>query len=570
MHIKNFLSRAQDKFSIDRADMPMLEWICKNTSLKGKPFSVEGFEFQEEIVNDMHPDLYVIKCSQIGLTEVQIRKALGFLRRYDGTSLIYSLPTEDMFKRISKARVKPIVDKDKVFNTEYDKINKSTRSADMMQFGQSFLYITPAIESAATSIDADFIMNDEIDLSDQSMISLFNSRLQGSKWRISQKFSTPSFPKYSVDLSFQSTDQKHYKVQCACCNHWQHPEFNKKFIHIPGLPEDIVQLTDILEEHQDIIDLHNSYVKCEKCHERLDLDDPKYRQWVEKYPGRSSRGYRITPFCTGNLDPQYIITQMWKYQQKEYMRGFHNTVLGMPYSDGSMQVAEEDIEACMVSERDLEPNDYEDVWVGIDMGQTCHVFLGKGPNCEHLFKMFSCHVDDLIPKVKEICEKYNVRGGAVDRHPYEPTARDVWEASGYKIVPTEYRGQKETNLVLDEYEELKHVQVNRTLFLDRFAVAIRKHMLKISGYGYNKKVLIEHIRDMIRDEKPDEPAVWIKLNNNDHYFHAGAFCMLGPEIARLWKLKSNADKREHAVTQIVTTKDHTSNLIGMTKNSLVD
>lgn len=564
--LEKLIEQVDDRFSEDAINMPMAEWIEKNTSIKAKPFSLKGYEFQEAIINDMHPNMTVIKPSQVGLTEAQIRKALAFLVRNQGTSLIFTLPTEDMFKRISKGRIKPIVDKDKVFNTAYDRENKAVRSVDMMQFGQSFLYITPAIESAATSIAADVVMNDEVDLSDQKMISLFNSRLQGSDIGISQRFSTPTFPSYGVDLDYQASDQHEYACQCKECGHFNIPKFTRDFIHIPGLPDEIQELHKITIDLQDQIDLENSYVKCENCHKKLDLDDVSTRQWVAKYPNRTSRGYKVTPFVNSRLDPKYIVTSLWRYQKTEFLRGFFNTVLGEPYSDGSIQIPKETILACMTEfAYDLPVSSSEPVWVGIDMGQTCHIILGKGTSEDdlHIFKMYSVHVDDIITEVTNICEQYNVRGGSVDRHPYEPTSRDIFRASGGRILPVEYRGTKELNLVYDDYGDLAHGQVNRTWFLDNLAIKIRKQTLKISGYGHNKDTYVEHIRDMVRDETPDKPAEWKKLTNNDHYFHASAFMALGMKICNLSDLKDKKDKRVMTTTQIITAGGNTPDLIGM-------
>ena len=505
-------------------------------------------------------------------TEAQIRKALAFLIRNQGTSLIFTLPTEDMYKRISKGRIKPIVDKDRVFNSNYDKENKAVRSVDMMQFGQSFLYLTPAIESAATSINADVVMNDEVDLSDQKMVTLFNSRLQGSKIAISQRFSTPTFPQFGVDLDYQASDQHEYLCRCKHCGVWNNPEFNRKFIHIPGLPDDITELHKITIDMQDMIDLDNSYVMCEKCKKPLDLDDSSQREWVPKFPGRSSRGYKVTPFVTGRLNPKYIVTALWRYQKTEFLRGFFNTVLGLPYSDGSIQIPREMILACMTDDKyDVVVENHEDVWVGIDMGQTCHIVLGKGPNVNnlHIFKMLSVHVDDVVQTVKDICEEYSVRGGAVDRHPYEPTSREIFEASGNRILPVEYRGMKEVNLVFDEYEEVKYAQVNRTSFLDNFAMLIRKAKIKISGYGMNKETYIEHLRDMVRDETPDKPAEWKKLTQNDHFFHASAFMAIGPKIAEMIGLQSNSDTRTMTSITTAVVSTGATNLVGVS-NKRVD
>jgi hypothetical protein len=574
-YAKILLDRAMERFSIDSTSMAMSEWISKNTTLKKRPFSFKGYEFQKDIVDDMHPDLNVIKISQVGMTEVQIRKALGFLKRNRGTSLIFSLPNEDMYERVSKARVKPIVNADKVFNTPEDSANKAVRSTEMMQFGQSFLYLVPAIESAATSIPADVVMNDEVDLSDQKMISLFNSRLQASKFRISQKFSTPTFPSYGIDLNWQVSDQRLYMCLCEQCGHWNHPEFTRKFIHIPGAPETIKDLTELTITYQDTIDLENAYVMCEKCQEPLDLDNPALRQWVATYPDRKNvRGYRITPFVNSNLNIKYIFKTMWDFQKNEFMRGFYNTVLGLPYSDGNMQIPQADIEECMKGAAVIAPNlayiKTQKLWVGIDMGQVCHVTIGVGNDRDNVdaIAFYQVKVADIVEHCKKLCEDYNIGGGCVDRHPYEPTAREIFEVTKGLIIPAEYRGMKDVNPVLNEMKDITHIQVNRTFILDNVASKIKKHKIKLGGYGYQRSILIEHLRNMVRDEVPSEPAKWVKLNENDHYFHSLAFMLISAYAKDVIQSRDNEEVKTMFFTQMLTSKDKTSNLIGMSKKKL--
>ena len=565
--------KSQDRFSVDSINMPVSEWVCKNTTLLGRPFSLKGYEFQRQILNDMHPNMDVIKISQVGLTEVSIRKMLAFLKRNDGTSGIFSLPDENMFERISNARIKPIVNNDPVFNTEADKANRVVRSMEMMQFGKSFLYVVAAIESAATSISADIVMNDEVDLSDQQMLGLFGSRLQNSNWKIAQRFSTPSFPSFGIDLNWNASDQHTYVRRCGSCGKHNSPEFTRDFVYIPGLPED-VQLHDILPEHREILHLDQSYIKCQHCHAQLDLSGPG--EWVAKYPSRTdARGYRVSPFCTNKLDIQYIVRELWKYQKLEYQRGWWNTVLGLPYSDGTIQIPREDIIACMTNQVNPPALDMlGGIWVGIDMGQTCHITIGRGVGGENpeVVKIYSVHVKDLIAEVTKLCTECNVLGGAVDRHPYEPTAREIFQVSNQKIIPTEYRGQKETNVVMDEFGNFSHAQVNHTMFLDAVATTFRRRKIRVSGYGNNKTVFIEHLRDMVRDEQPDHPAVWKKLTKNDHFFHSTAFMLVAHKLIELEKLKSDAEIRTMPIIgQIVNTGSGKSpGLIGMGAEKRID
>lgn len=566
LYIDQFLNLAKERFSVDSLSMTMSDWICKNTSLKKRPFSFKGYEFQEQIVNDMHPNMDVIKISQVGLTEVQIRKALGFLVRNRGTSLIFSLPDENMYERVSSTRVKPIVSADKVFNTPMDKAAKVTRSMGIMQFDQSFLYLVPASEESATSIPADAIFNDEVDLSDQKILSLFNSRMQNSKYKIAQRFSTPTFPAFGIDLSYQASDQHVYLCKCRSCGHWNEPQFDQKFMHIPGLPDiPLLEVTKEAYEHQ--LDFVNAYVKCERCHNPLDLSDPTARQWVPLYPSRvNARGYKISPFVTDRLSLEYIFTQMWKYQSSEFIRGFYNTVLGRPYSDGNIQIPLEDINACFtLHSGQITPEPHDNVWIGVDMGQTCHVIVGRGNDEDNLeiIQMHQINVREIVSWLKDFCEKYNVIGGCCDRHPYEPTARDIFVATNGKILPVEYRGLKDTNLVKDHEGNVTHAQANHTFFLDNFANKIRKHKIRISGYGNQKTVYSQHLREVVRNEEPGKPAHWVKLNSEDHYLHASGMMTISLKFQELIRFHSKEEPRTSLFTLTVDPRIMSSNLIGM-------
>lgn len=504
------------------------------------------------ITVDSPNHLYLVGKSMIPThnTELQIRSTLALLIRRQGTSAIFSLPTDDMYERVSKVRIKPIIDHNQVFNTTKDRMNKAVRTTGLMQFGSSYLYIVAATETAATSVPADAVINDELDLSDQKMIALFNSRMQNSDLKLSRKFSTPTFPGHGVDLHWQHSDQHHYLVRCPSCNHWQHPEFNRDFIHLPGLSDDIEDLSQIDAFIANQLDLKNSYVKCEKCHRQLNLIDPELREWVPYYPSRvNSRGFRVSPFCTSKLDVEYIIKQLLDYRGAEYMRGWWNTVLGLPYSDASIQIPIAAIRSCMKSSLGQKPGDGDPVYVGIDVGQTCHLVLGSGTEAQNIFHFETLHVDNLLTRVQEILKEYNIVAGGIDRYPYTPTSNDIFELSEGKIVPIEYSGDAETSLVRDPYGAVTHARVNRTMALDRVMTKVKKRELELSGYGEKKQVIEDHLRDMVRDESPDQKVKWIKLKGNDHFFHAMGYLLVSTKVSDLIKYKDDTDRREMSLIQ---------------------
>lgn len=537
-HLKELLGRLQNRYSVDSVEMSMGEWLCQNTNLRGRPFSFKRYPFQRAIADDLHPNMDVIKPSQVGLSEIQVRKALAFIARNRGTTLIFTMPNEKMFERMSTTRILPLVKEEKVFNLETRSGEKPTRSRGLIQVGTSFMYVTGATEGDATSISADAVFNDEVDLTDQQMLALFNSRLQNSDYKLNQRFSTPTFNNFGVDQGYMVSDSREYLCKCDACGHWNLPTFSRSFVDIPGLPDDLEHLHEIDESLIDTgrLDLVNAQVICERCRAPLDLGREENREWVAQFPSRThARGYRVRPFSTDRLGPDYIIAQLLKYKSRDYLRGWYNTVLGEAFTGGNARLSDADINMCFTPHMTKPDVDrLAPTWIGVDMGQVCHLVLGQGDSIEalHVIEFRTIPVEELPSVVAEILATYNVIGGGVDRHPYTPTADALWELSQGRILPIEYRGQKELNLVKDELdpEIILHAQANRTALIDEVARLVRLHRIRFSGYGQQKNTISEHLKDMVRDENPEKPATWVKLSGNDHYFHALAFLIGGVKL----------------------------------------
>lgn len=360
-----YLQSLAEKVVKQKTDTDMAEWICNNTTLKGRPFSFKNHQFQKQILNDMHPYLTCKKLSQVGLTEGQIRKALGFMCMEPGVRIIYTFPTKILKDNNSRTRIKPVVDTD--FPEE--KGTKEVRNADVIQIGSSFMYIASGSESDVTSTPADMVMNDEIDLGDSDFYALVNSRLQASTWKIKQSFSTPTFSGFGISLDFESSDQHEYFVRCPHCNEWQVPLYDMRSVFIPGLPNYIQRLTDIKEDLALGLDLDSAFVRCIKCGHKLDLGPEAVRQWVPKYPTRAhSRGYQVRPFSSNLLSVKYLVMTMADYIKKGRLRRGYNTVLGEDYQDSNARMEEAVIKDRFMSQVTPKISKDKAVYVGIDMG----------------------------------------------------------------------------------------------------------------------------------------------------------------------------------------------------------
>ncbi|MGO7308746.1 phage terminase large subunit family protein [Rhizobium ruizarguesonis] len=539
-YLTDFRSQLRQRFAEDSINMSMSEYIVKNTHLRKRQFSFKGYEFQQQIVDDMHPDLWTIKCSQIGLTEVQLRKFAAFLARTTAVKAIFSLPTDVMFKRVSQTRFSPLISDEPVFNMA--SVDKPVRSVGLYQINQSFGFFTGGKESDATSIDADALFQDEIDLADQEMLALYQSRLQGSDYKITQSFSTPTFEGYGVHAGFKTSDQHEYVLKCEGCNHYNIPEFTPKFITIPGLSSDLNDLSEIDSELADKLDLRAGYIRCESCGRRLNTADPSLRSWVPRFPGRRSRGYRVSPFCVHRIaNPEYIVDQLVKYKKRDALRRWYNTVLGEAFNDASARLSEVDILAVMKGEGTPEINKMDPVMIGIDAGLTCHITLANvGQAHPVIFSFRQVSADNLLDEVKTILETYNVVGGCMDRNPYTPLANEIRDLSQGRIMPVQYAsapGAAAMQFVHDELEQLSHLVGNRTTMLDAVAGAIRKRKLSMYGYGRHQRIVLDHLQDMVRIDnevnektKDEIPARWQKLNGNDHFFHALAYLLFAMRV----------------------------------------
>ena len=542
-YLKDFRVQVKSRFAEDSDTMTYSQWIEKNTTFKKRPFSFKGYEFQRQIVDDMSTNMSVIKCSQIGLTEVQMRKFAAFLARNVAVSGIFTLPNDDMYRRVSTTRFAPVVNGEKVFNLGFE---KPIRRMDLYQVNQSFGYFVGNKESDATSINADLLFHDEVDLSNQEMLGLFQSRLQGSDIRITQGFSTPTFEGFGVDATYRTSDQHEYMAKCSHCNSWNIPEFTPKHVIIPGFPSDLNDLTEIDADIASRLSLSEAYVQCQTCHRPLNLHDPELRQWVPRFAGRRGRGYRVTPFCTPRITIEYMVDQLIQYKQKDAMRRFYNTVLGMPYNDSNARLSEPEIRAIMDGSA-VPQHGKVPIMVGIDMGITCHmVIMALGQEVPTIIGWRQVIATNLIDELKTLMRDYDLIGGCIDRNPYTPLAEEIRDLTDQRIIPVEYANSvlaPAVNIKKTELDELSHIQANRTIMLDAVVGAVRKRRIRFAGYGSHEALIVQHLRDMVRIEEPDTSAIWQKLTGNDHFFHALAYVMFAFRANEALLFRSDADPR---------------------------
>lgn len=486
-----------------------------------------------------HPT-HLFLCSKAMIpthnTEVQLRKALAYVSRNPHRNLIYTMPDENMRKRVFQNRVLPLLTQDSVFHGLNAAGKKPIRSIEITEINNSQMLMFPANEKAATSQPADVVFNDEIDLSDPQIIALFNSRLQGSDVKINHNYSTPTFQGIGIDALYETSDQHEYMFKCPHCGFYQLPEFTTKFIYIPGLPaeapDDLSKFEPQWLDKYGINTLDARSICC-KCGKQVTYGDEENHAWVPRHPHRSnSRGYRISPFSTRNLDAAYVFNTLMKYIRGDNMKGFQNTVLGKTHESSDERLSESLLRTLFTPNFDpiFDHGIQDPFFIGIDMGKICHVTIGFASSMTNVKTVLfeTVKAEELEARLPFYFSKFNIKMGFIDRLPLITTSESVRDKSNKVIMPMQYEltsGGQMLTPKTDEYGNLSYVAAHRTMHLDRLASAVRSGFVEFSGYGSQKDTIIQHLRAMVRELKSDNSGtekvpMWVKKDKNDHYFHS--------------------------------------------------
>lgn len=538
-----FLDRLQNRIKKSREKQSIGDWICSNTTLtSGVPFSFKRHKFQEEIVCDEHPEIYVQKLSQMGLTECAIRRNIQFIATHPGTTALYAFPDGLMRKKQMQTRIMPIFSRDFPVPKNSDWI----RNNEILQLGDSFLIVTGNTEGESTGTQADITTLDEYDLSDELFLSLVRSRTQHSQYRYRFGLSTPTFRNAGIDKDYSISDQREFFTKCVHCGCWNLPLYTRDWVVIPGLPDGVECLVeDITPDILSKLDLDNAYVKCKKCGKPLVLGDDAEHAWVATYPDRINvRGYQVRPFSSDLLSIRYLVTTCADYKKRDQVRRAWNTVIGLPYESSTTRLQQSDIMVCMGDDRVEPPSDDRKYFIGIDVGITCHATIVDDANKAVFFEQIN--FENLVNRVRELNNIYKFKGGAIDRKPQIILSNMVRDDNDGKIMPCDYHDGRNVEAHKDELGNIDYYKINRTNALDYVRDLVVTHRLKITGYRHQQNTIVEHLRSMWRDdglETESKTPRWKKLSDTDHYFHSIGLALHSMKIYDYINSSSSSDDR---------------------------
>jgi len=475
--------------------------FIQNNNIKnenGSPLEFVDHQFLVKPYNDMSPRQAIIKCSQIGWSVLAINKAL-WMAKYMKANIIYTMPSKSIVKDFVSPKVDPIIENNKVYR---DMVG-DTNSVALKNIGDRFIYFRGSWEqSAAISISAHILINDELDRSNQQVVRTYRSRLDdalrerpdlGFIWQ----FSNPSVPGYGVDEAWEKSDKKHWFIVCPHCNY----EWYMRW------PENINFET-------------KQYI-CSKCHGVLSDEARRNGRWVAKHNDRDISGYWINQMMCSWIPASKII------EDSEGDKSvFYNFTLGLPYVSEDFSVTRKVITDCISPDT----NKMENVAIGVDNGVVKTVVIG---NVHGIFKTYETKswqdIEDDIAKYNAVC--------VIDALPYPATPIKLAEQYRGRVYIHYFDQDKKTATVINWGKKENHhvVKSDRTKIIDMLvAELVGKDILfnmtiaELEQYIYDWTQLYREIETS--EATGIAKAIWKTIGaHRDHYAFATIYWRIALE-----------------------------------------
>ena len=468
----------------------------------GQPFIREGYEYQTDILRSDADEKAIMKCAQSGITTIFMLDCIhGLINGQYPQGCIYYFPNKVAVEAFSKTRFGPLLED----NPAIKRHLKSTNSVNIKKVGDAMLSLlgcSASVDiqgkkdsSSVRSTPADYVIRDERDLFNETMVQMTKDRLQNSKIGKEVDLGTPTIPDYGIAKVFNESDQRHWMIPCPQC----HAD------------------TCLVDEFPNCVHWKDNepYFACKKCGNRI---EPNTGRWVAKYPDRRIAGWLISHLITPNLKLAKVMDR-WERDQREGNIGtFYNGVLGLPYIPAEDRLTHSDIYACCGSEGMRTDISLSQTAMGVDVGKRYHtVTIAQKIDDKRAKLIYMARVKG-FQAVHDIAQKYNVKSAVVDCRPYEEAAQSFQDNETYKVFLAEYKDKQGTFCKVDEKQG--RYSLLRNQIFDRSHALIKNQQLEIPRKCEEveefAKQMCNCAKVLEENEQGDRIYRYVKLGD-DHY-----------------------------------------------------
>ena len=303
--------------------LPFRRWVERVPEVRG-PLDFARFAFQVEMYDERSahdPELVVMKSTQVGVSTLMVRWVL-FHADVHGRNALYTFPTDRELSDFSRQRIRPVIRASEHLMSRIP--SDGVDNVGQKQVGQGWVYFRGTQQRPVDSIDADVIVFDEYDTSNQA-------HLEGTERRISSPLSAgllrrvgvPTIPGFGIAKAYDESDQRVWTVKCAACSVWNPMRGAEAFASN--------------------VDQEAMAVVCRKCRRRLDL---RLGEWVAAFPDRDVRGYHVPKLVMPGAKLRTIVADSRK-TRPDQRQAFFNRDLGEAYAPAEGRLSLEQVRGCV-------------------------------------------------------------------------------------------------------------------------------------------------------------------------------------------------------------------------------
>ena len=512
-HLERLQEGVADTYSLTS----LSNWVEKYAYLEGKKFSFDGYEFQKAVMDDPSRVVNTVKPAQIGLTVTTMLYFLSVMATQK-MNVIYALPSASDAAKLVTTKLNPIL-----YGTPELKrlLNVNVDSTELKEINGNFLFTRGTrSETAALSVSADLLVADEIDRCDADTLKQFRSRLQASPYKLVRQFSTPTIAGYGISKEAEASVRYRHFCTCAHCGHRFLPNYWSDTV-IPSYDRPLNELDRINLKD---VRWKEARWNCPSCGKDPEISKDRL-EWVAENPTENYEATTrfISPATAYRvLTPPYLVRSSTEFNTRSE---FVNQVLGETSEEENQQITVGDLERAITTS----PLDSSELHcLGADMGQLCHVTIGRLTQDGTMLVVHTEAVPlaNFEVRRQELCRQYRVVVSVHDTQPEtflvsKITDRDpnAWGAIFTTSKTTElFTTQQKSQDVEEGKLNLRLVKINRTAMLDKLLEQFKGSKVVVArnpdtGRFISQMLSLKRQQTMVRDEFTWS---WIKTDHNDH------------------------------------------------------
>ena len=529
-HLQRLREAVNDTYTISN----LAPWITKHTWLDGRRYSFKDHEFQLDILACTAQTSIIVKCAQIGMSELAYRQAVAACCTQDDFTTIYTFPASADAEKNCKTRIDPMI----AGSPELARlVSKDLNNSEVKQFGaNSFLFFKGTFSSTqALSTPANMVIHDEWDKSDTTQGSVYVSRLQHKPHKLRKIFSTPTIEKYGVSKEAETANRLKHLATCARCNHVFLPDYFND-IKVPGWDKPLEEIT---KNNIHTIRWREATLLCPKCGKDPQLHHTRM-QFVAENPSEKheANAWYISPFSAHNiLLPSYLVEVSTKYEKYSE---FKNQTLGLTAEEKNESISVTDI----LEAHQAFPLDSSEMhMMGCDMGIICHITIGRLATTGELLVVHRerVHYTHFEEKTLKLAQQYRVMVTVMDSQPYTDLVTRICQARQGAWGAVFIHSKNPTMFVTKERAEdaeegkmaMRLVNINRTTALDALLNVIKDGSLVVAKCDdinefAAQMTSLKRVQKFTKDG--ELTYFWEKTDGNDHYHFSTLYMFMAVQL----------------------------------------